>query len=285
METFVLPHILPGFSASSSCFYYPYQSDATTNKSKIHFTRYCCSIVLNGIKHLRSAGGVQSFTGGTVLLFSPGNYMSYEIVETGSGPYSSVLLFFDRDFIRQFFSQVSQPTQSTVVNDDRPYLSREADEYLLHYSVSLKKLLMGSGFSKHMQEVKLMELLTYLFERNPAVVYRLLRHGHLPDADANLMTAVENNLHSDLTIEELAFLCNTSLSTFKRRFEMLYHESPGRWIKRQRLDYAAEQIKSGRKTPSEVYCEVGYADYSSFSYSFKQQFGLCPKEYRQHALS
>jgi AraC-like DNA-binding protein len=38
---------------------------------------------------------------------------------------------------------------------------------------------------------------------------------------------VESNVHSNLKLEEIAFLCNMSLSTFKRHFIVEYNEAPG----------------------------------------------------------
>lgn len=92
---------------------------------------------------------------------------------------------------------------------------------------------------------------------------------------------VERCWNSSLSVEEIAFLCNMSLSSFKRTFERVYEESPGKWLKRKRLEQAAILIKTFNKNPIDVYSETGYADYSSFSHSFKKQFGVSPKEYGQ----
>jgi transcriptional regulator GlxA family with amidase domain len=45
---------------------------------------------------------------------------------------------------------------------------------------------------------------------------------------------VESNVHSNLKLEEIAFLCNMSLSTFKRHFIVEYNEAPGKWLQDKR---------------------------------------------------
>src|SRR5688572_21913546 len=285
MRTFVLPDILPGYKASS-CFYYEYRSDETNSRSKIHFTTHCISLVLSGIKHMRSTKGVESFAKGSVLLFSPGNYVSYEIKENSSIPYKSILLFFSSELIGEFFAQLEKTEIIEPAKDHSPYFSLGTNDYLLHYAETLTELLDGKNkFSDALQKFKLLELLAYLYTKNSTSVSGLLNQNQLPASDASLLKVIENNIHSDLTIEDLAFLCNMSLSTFKRWFEKQYGESPGKLIKQKRLEQAANQIKFFRKNPTEIFTEAGYADYSSFSHSFKRQFGVCPKEYRQQMLS
>jgi transcriptional regulator GlxA family with amidase domain len=57
---------------------------------------------------------------------------------------------------------------------------------------------------------------------------------------------VESNVHSNLKLEEIAFLCNMSLSTFKRHFIVEYNEAPGKWLQDKRLQRAKEILKEGQ---------------------------------------
>nr|WP_281064986.1 AraC family transcriptional regulator [Asticcacaulis solisilvae] len=83
-----------------------------------------------------------------------------------------------------------------------------------------------------------------------------------------------------LSQEELAFLCHMSLSTFKRRFQAVYDMSPGQWLHRRRLDYAAHLLKVERRKASDIYFDVGFATLSSFTQSFKSHYGVTPKAYQ-----
>ncbi|WP_420152093.1 helix-turn-helix domain-containing protein, partial [Siphonobacter sp.] len=77
-----------------------------------------------------------------------------------------------------------------------------------------------------------------------------------------------------------AFLCHTSLSTFKRRFAKIYGTSPNKWFLEKRMQKAAQLLKQGDYKVSEVYYEIGYENLSSFIQSFKQVYGVTPKQYQ-----
>src|SRR5579872_5224798 len=93
--------------------------------------------------------------------------------------------------------------------------------------------------------------------------------------DKELKAAIEGNLDHSITVEELAFVCNMSLSTFKRRFSRLYGTTPNKWMLQAAL------LLQGQEKPSEVYHQVGYENHSSFTESFKQVYGVTPSEFQQ----
>lgn len=80
-----------------------------------------------------------------------------------------------------------------------------------------------------------------------------------------------------MNIDEVAFLCNMSLSTFKRKFIQLYQESPGKWFQLKRLNKAKKLLLNNEATPSEIYMDFGYDSLSNFSTAFKNEFGYSPR--------
>ena len=62
---------------------------------------------------------------------------------------------------------------------------------------------------------------------------------------------MESNAYSNLKLEEFAFLCNMSLSSFKRRFLKEFGESPGKWLQDKRLQRAHELLLEGDLTASD----------------------------------
>ena len=88
---------------------------------------------------------------------------------------------------------------------------------------------------------------------------------------------MKSKVHSNLKLEEIAFLCNMSLSTFKRHFVNEYNVSPGKWLKNERLQKAKEMLEQGEK-PSEIYLDFGYNNLSNFSVAFKNKFRISPSE-------
>lgn len=67
---------------------------------------------------------------------------------------------------------------------------------------------------------------------------------------------------------------------FKRRFANLYGISPGRWLLERRMEKAAALLRQADRQVSELSDELGYENLSSFIQSFKQFYGVTPKQYQ-----
>jgi AraC-like DNA-binding protein len=97
--------------------------------------------------------------------------------------------------------------------------------------------------------------------------------------DFEIRKAVEINVTNQVNLEELAFLCHTSLSTFKRRFLKIYGMPPNKWILQKRMEIAKNLLIHHNEKPSDVYYKVGFENHSSFTQSFRMRFGITPKEF------
>jgi AraC-like DNA-binding protein len=91
---------------------------------------------------------------------------------------------------------------------------------------------------------------------------------------------MESNFRYNLSLENFAELCHRSLSSFKRDFQKIYNESPGRWILNKRLEYSAVLIRNNRLNISQIVFECGFEDLSHFSRAFKSKFGISPTQFR-----
>ena len=85
---------------------------------------------------------------------------------------------------------------------------------------------------------------------------------------------------NDISLQELAFLCNMSLSSFKRKFSETYNDTPFHWIQNRRLDLVKQQLQLANVRPSDIYLEYGFSNQSSFTQAFKKRFGITPKQYQ-----
>jgi len=94
---------------------------------------------------------------------------------------------------------------------------------------------------------------------------------------------MEANFRYNLSLDEYAKLCHRSLSSFKREFQAHFHESPGKWLLRRRLDHAANLLRHSPMNITEIAFESGFVDVSHFSRVFKARFALPPMAYRQES--
>jgi len=83
-----------------------------------------------------------------------------------------------------------------------------------------------------------------------------------------------------LPVETAASLCGLSPAYFSRLFRRC-HGMPFRdYIRVHRLQLAAQRLANDRETLSQISYALGFASPSHFSASFRQRFGVTPREYR-----
>ena len=82
----------------------------------------------------------------------------------------------------------------------------------------------------------------------------------------------------DLDVTELARRMNMSRSKLFYRIKEITGMSPVDLIRRYRMEVAAQMLREGKGNVSEVAYSVGINSLSYFSKSFKQQFGILPKD-------
>lgn len=91
---------------------------------------------------------------------------------------------------------------------------------------------------------------------------------------------IQQNLYANLTIKELALLCHLSESSFKRKFNEVFNESPKKYLTRKKLEKAADLLKSSHNRISEIAYDVGFESTSTFNRNFHNHFGKTPSDYR-----
>ncbi|HWV70572.1 MAG TPA: AraC family transcriptional regulator [Pseudosphingobacterium sp.] len=259
-----------------------YDSDVASVNAKIELRQHLFSFLLEGQKSVQYAGTQVKINPNEFLLLSAGNCLMSEKIAAPGGRYRSMLLFFDNKLLSDFFIRHSKvPQVSASSNQEDPFLVFEKDAFLKNFIESLGFMLAtGKPLSAELQKVKLEELLLYLSERYPDKIKRLRHATHKDDDDLLIRQAITANIYNSVTIEELAFLCHMSLSTFKRRFAKIYGISPNKWLIEKRMQIAAQLLKKGECKASDLYLKLGYENLSSFIQSFKQVHGVTPKQYQ-----
>ncbi|SFC29652.1 AraC-type DNA-binding protein [Flexibacter flexilis DSM 6793] len=254
--------------------YKNYLSD--TPKSKIQLHKNLISIVLEGVKVIQDTEQLHIDAAHLVCLKAGRCLMSERLSATNQ--YSSLLLFFDDAFVANFIQKYN--IQFAYKPLEKPYLLLEKDDFINNLVSSLQILLQNPNTSLRICALKIEELLLYWVEKYGAQILNFWVNDRQTDENMVFRHVVERNVFNKLTIEELAFLCNMSASTFKRKFLKVYNTSPNVWFVQQRLAKAAYLLKSGQSRPSDIYLEVGFDTLSGFIQSFKQHYGYTPKRFQ-----
>ncbi|CAM1353365.1 helix-turn-helix domain-containing protein [Tenacibaculum halocynthiae] len=276
MNTIILPDEL-NLNSSMSVSIYDYNSNKEVSKQQIVLNKNTFSFLQEGTKEVFFDDSSCTINNSQFLLMKSGNCLMTEKLSNVSESYRSILLFFSNEdvlkFIRKFEFNLTKKTTRYSTNsfDYDSFLNRFVDSLLEISKLSI-------SLQKKMLEVKFEEVLLYLVEiKGVSFLHSLV--NEVDSQHEKFIQTVEMNKLNKLTIKELSFLTNMSVSTFKREFEKYFHTSPSKWFQDKRLEHAAFLLKNESKRPTEIFEEVGYESLSSFIQAFKGKFGVTPKQY------
>ena len=78
------------------------------------------------------------------------------------------------------------------------------------------------------------------------------------------------------SIEELATIAQMGKTKFKRLFKQLFGSAPFQYRNKIRMEFAKEDLLSGKTTPTEMSYTLGYAHPSNFTAAYKKYFNELP---------
>jgi AraC family transcriptional regulator len=87
---------------------------------------------------------------------------------------------------------------------------------------------------------------------------------------------IEDQLHEDLTIAEIAREVHMSPFHFTRLFKKATGQSPYRYVIQARVKRAKALLKSRKFSISEVAHQTGFADQSHLTHHVKKLYGVTP---------
>ena len=242
-------------------------------KSKVNLSLHMFSFLQKGKKQVHFSDSSVAVNRKQSLLIKKGNCLWSELLDNDDIYYCK-LLFFSESKLKDFLRKHSQfiPNEPEAPS----FFIIENDDYILSYLNSLSKVSNAPTVSMANQlSVKFEELMLYLMNKYGKAFEGYLQS--LASKDVSLFrNIIEKNIYSNLKVEEIAFLCHMSLSTFKRNFIKEYKTSPGKWLKDKRLQKARTLLETGDLKSSDIYSDFGYNNLSNFSAAFKNKFGKSP---------
>ncbi len=96
-----------------------------------------------------------------------------------------------------------------------------------------------------------------------------------------LLNYLDQKFKEDISIKDIEEVSYYSYRNINRIFLALHHETIGKYIKRIKLEKAAQYLKYSDSSISDIAFEVGYSDIAAFSKAFKNQFHCNPTQFKQ----
>ncbi|MFH6997457.1 helix-turn-helix domain-containing protein [Flavobacterium sp. FlaQc-57] len=277
MHSIILPDEL-SLESSQLVQVFDYSNSKGISKQQITLNQNIFSFLIEGTKEVIFDNSALAIDNSKFLVMKSGNCLMTEKLSDVSN-YRSVLLFFTNEMVSRFVRKIELNKIESMVC--KSVYAFDYDEFLKRFVYSLVDILkLSKDLQKKILEVKFEEIMFYLMEKYGAeFLYSLTINSD--NATQKFIQVMENSHLNKLTLKELSFLCNMSVSTFKREFEKHYSESPIKWFQNKRLEFAHYLLQKEQKKPSEVYFEIGYENLSSFTQAYKLKYGVTPKQHQK----
>ncbi len=278
MNTIQLPNALD-LETSQAVQIYHYRTSKEISKQQIILNQNAFSFLIEGSKEVIFNNSSISIDNHRFLIMKSGHCLMTEKLSEIKN-YTSILLFFTNEILFKFIQKFGL-TNNKLSSEYKSIHSFKYDEFIKRFVDSLIDI---SKLSKTTQiklaEIKFEEIMLYLIEKHDtSILFSLILHND--NLTQNFTRTVERNQLNKLSLKQLAFLCNMSISTFKREFEKHYSESPIKWFQNKRLEHAHYLLNHKQKKSSEIYFEVGYENLSSFIQAYKSKYHITPKQHQK----
>ncbi|MBK5721293.1 AraC family transcriptional regulator, partial [Dysgonomonas sp. Marseille-P4677] len=134
---------------------------------------------------------------------------------------------------------------------------------------------------KYYSEIKIKELIYLLRIIYPKEALAMFFRDAI-SYDSSFSHYIIHNYHKYNNRADLAAAMHMTLSSFEKRFKLVFGESPHRWINKQRTNKIYHAL-SVEKTPlKELATRFGFANKSSFSSFCSRNFKLSPGKIRKN---
>jgi len=237
----------------------------------------CFLFVRKGAFSYRTPTNLMKLHEGNALLSKCGNYFYEQVPSKPEDEIiSAVGAYFYPSMVKDFF-QTDLSMLDLKNNFDA--IRVNVDPLLKSFAESIDYLLDNPELADEGLILNKLKELIILLSKSETSINQLISSMFLP-FEYNITEVIQNNIFSNLSLEEFAKLCNCSLATFKRKFERLYNESPAKYILQKKLDYSSQLLQIKNKPITDIAFECGFETLSNFNKAFKNYFGKSPSEYR-----
>ena len=245
----------------------------------------CFLFLTKGAFHFRTPTHLLTFNEGDAMLSKCGNYFIENVALNQKTEYeviSAIGAFFYPDMVKSFF-QSDLSIQHFNRHFDTTKISVEP--LMKSFIDSLNYMLDNPGITDdNLIITKLKELLLLLSKSEKAgSIYTFVASLFAPN-EYDFNEIIQQNLYTNLSLAELAHLCNSSLATFKRKFTAFYQESPAKYILQKKLEKSTHLLQHKTNPISEIAYECGFETISNFDKVFKKAYVKSPSAYRMSQM-
>jgi len=239
----------------------------------------CFFYMLEGSMLSYDARGVHQISDKEAITKNCGSYVQKYVTSEKSESCEAIAVYLYPELLQEIYRD-DVPSFITSENNSIPK-KLIGNKLIEHYMNNLVVFFEDpDAIDEELGILKIKELIMILLRsENHENIQTLLSEIFSP-VNVKFQDAIQKNIFNPLSIEELAFICNMSLSTFKREFKKVYEETPAKYIKTKRLEHAASLLLCNDESVSSISYDSGFQDVTTFSDSFQKKYGQSPSKFR-----
>jgi AraC-like DNA-binding protein len=285
-----LKHGRPVLSFGDDIQMMHYRQDVDSDKANLTLKEHLLCMVLSGRKMIWHPHGKIDVNAGEGFFLGKGNYLRTERRADAVEGYQSLVIRLSEGCLQsmmeivecaghydrmEHYSSGTPDRQAFYLRGD-VLVSGLVQQLVQYFQISGEQARIENLLPMKIRELLLLLLTAGVNKGFDVVIKQLPSHR-----EPSLAALMEAHFRESLTLEQWAFLAGMSLSSFKRKFELIYHMPPRRWIQHRRLDEAYRLLAGRRMNVTEVCFEVGFENLAHFVHAFKEKYHITPKQWQR----
>lgn len=217
------------------------------------------------------------FSQGDVLTVTPD--VEHRFVDNKGDPCTLSMICYDDLKLPQDFQSIHEQMLKLIPEEKVISLSDPWRWNFMHHH--FRKLLIeqsnkNAGFQE-MIKSGFIELLVFLV-RVASVEEKSATGSSKERLIQGLINHLEENFIDDMSVDDLAEICNMSTRSLSRHFKEVTSKTIVQYITELRINYACERLRETRQISFSAF-DAGFNDISFFYRTFKKHIGMTPKDF------
>ena len=207
--------------------------------------------------------------------------------ELAHNPVKSTVIYFPADFL------LNLTDEQNILNPTEDLITRSA-RGLRFYGETNKKVIKilsniseKGGFKKIIHFLQAIEILSTSMEYNYLASFNF--KNSYDEKDTNRINKVYKflmeNFHRDVTLKEVADLCNMTTNSFCRFFKARTQKSLTQFLNELRIGHACKLLRNEEYSIADVCYQCGYNNLTNFNKFFRYITGKKPSDYKKQLKS
>ncbi|MCM0649948.1 AraC family transcriptional regulator [Clostridium swellfunianum] len=280
MKTKTHKYLSRQYMLSSDYEIFHYSSNDIARISLHHHDFYECYLFISGDVTYLIEGKTYYLKSGDIILINS-KELHQAIVNNKDATYERIVLWMNRNFLKELSSKETDLTLCFEGEDKKNVLRADFDtqqniRLLLNKIINLQNY-KGIGHEL-IYKAYIVELMVYINNiafNNKEKLMVDIKKSNIIDG---VIDYINDHLEEDITVDELAEQVYLSKFHLSREFKKHTGTTIHRYIVQKKLIKAKELILHNIPV-IDVYKQCGFGDYSNFFRTFKNEYGITPKQF------